>query len=305
MKTDLYQTVTAKIIAQLEAGTVPWQKPWDIGGLGVNPLRVTGERYRGINVLLLWCAQMEHGHNSPYWMTYRQAAKMEAQVKKGARGEQIVFYSTFEKENDAGKLVKIPFLKGYSVFNVDQIDGLPVKFYPVPVEPTIWEQTDAAEKFFAPIPVDLHHGGGRACYNITHDRVQMPPREAFEDGRGYYNTLAHEYGHWTGAEHRLDREYGKRFGNLAYAAEELVAEMSAAFTCAHIGLVKEPHEQTAAYIANWLKVLKQDKRAIFTAASAADKATQFLIDSREAEKAEKAEKADNSPQESESENVAA
>ncbi len=283
-KRDLYAEITGKIVTMLESGTMPWRRPWDDGGLGVHPLRQSGEKYRGINVLFLWAAAAGRGFCSPYWMTYRQATALDAQVKRGSRSESVIYVGSFERERESdGEKYRVSFLKSYSVFNVEEIEGLPAKYYPAPIKPNDWARIKAAETFFDGIAVDLRHGGNRACYNPASDHVQMPERGAFHDAEGYYSTLAHELGHWTGSDKRLDRQFGKRFGNETYAFEELIAELSAAFTCAHLGIVNQPRDETASYIASWIKVLKGDTKAIFTAASQADKATEYLIDASKAE----------------------
>lgn len=285
-KRDLYAEITRKIVDKLEAGVLPWRQPWDDGGLGIQPLRACGARYQGINVLLLWCAAAERGFDSPYWMTYRQAQTMGAQVRKGARSEMIVKVGHFEKENpdDPDNPQRIPFLKKFNVFNVGEIDGLTDSYYPRPAVPNDWERLEGAESFFSAIPATVRHGGNRAFYRPSDDSVNLPPRESFYTADGYYSVRAHELGHWTGAESRLNRQFGRRFGDKAYAFEELIAELSAAFTCAHLGIVNEPRDDTAAYVASWVKVLENDKRAIFTAASAADKATEYLVTAADEER---------------------
>ncbi len=283
-KRDLYAEITGKIVNMLESGTMPWRKPWDDGGLGIHPLRQNGEKYRGINVLFLWAAAAGRGLSSPYWMTYRQATALGAQVRKGAKSESVIYVGSFERERESdGEKYRVAFLKSYGVFSVEEIEGLPAKYYPEPIKPNDWARIKGAETFFDGIDVDLRHGGNRACYDLAGDHVQMPERGAFRDAEGYYSTLAHELGPWTGSEQRLDRQFGKRFGNETYAFEELIAELSAAFTCAHLGIVNQPRDETASYIASWIKVLKGDTKAIFTAASQADRATEYLIDASKAE----------------------
>jgi antirestriction protein ArdC len=285
MKTDLYQTVTDKIVAMLEAGVKPWHQPWATAGEGriTRPLRHNGQPYNGINVLLLWAESVERGYVSPFWFTYKQAGEMGAHVRKGERGTMIVFASTFEKTEekpDGTEAEKrIPFLKSYTVFNAEQIDGLPERYSerPVAVIDTA-ERVAQAEAYFANIPAVLSHGGARAFYSPSQDRIQLPEFEAFESPAAYYGTRAHETIHWTRHESRLNRDFGRKsWGDEGYAAEELVAEIGAAFVCAALGLAPiEEAEQSAAYIASWLKVLRNDKRAIFTAASYASKAADYL-----------------------------
>ena len=285
MKQDVYQKVTDKIIADLEKGKLTWLKPWSAGNMDgriVKPLRHNGMPYSGINILMLWGAAIEGGYQSPFWMTYRQAKEYGAHVKKGERGNLVVYANTItktEKQDDGSEEErKIPFMKGYSVFNVEQVEGLPELFYAKP-EPVIdpAERIEHADKFFAASGADIRHGGDRAFYSGGSDHVQMPPFECFNSPESYYATLAHELTHWTKHPKRLDREFGrKKWGDEGYAREELVAELGAAFLCADLALTPEPGEDHAAYIQSWLKVLKQDKRAIFSAAAHAQRAADYL-----------------------------
>ena len=285
MKQDVYQKVTDKIIADLEKGQLTWLKPWSTGNLDgriVKPLRHNGMPYNGINVLMLWAASVEAGYVSPHWMTFKQAKELGANVRKGERGSLVVYANSItktEEQDDGSKEErKIPFMKGYSVFNIDQIDGLPEHFYAKP-EPVIdpAQRIDHAEAFFAASRADLRHGGNRAFYSGGSDHVQMPHFEAFKSPEAYYATLAHELTHWTKHPKRLDREFGrKKWGDKGYAKEELVAELGAAFLCADLGLTPEAGTDHAAYIQSWLKVLKEDKRAIFSAATHAQRAADFL-----------------------------
>ncbi|BBK29679.1 antirestriction protein ArdC [Stella humosa] len=288
MKTDIYTRLTDQIVADLEKGVRPWMKPWSGGnteGRIFRPLRHNGEPYRGINVLMLWGAAIEKGYAAPYWMTFRQAKEMGAHVKKGEQGSLVVYAGAITRtEADpatgAEEEREIPFLKGYTVFNVQQIEGLPER-YGVPAEPvppaSPLSRIAQAESFFAATGADIRHGGHRAFYAPGPDLVQMPPFEAFRDAESYYATLAHEVTHWTSHKSRLDRSFGrKRFGDEGYAMEELVAELGAAFLSADLALTPEVRDDHAAYIGSWLKVLKGDRRAIFTAASHAQRAADFL-----------------------------
>lgn len=285
MKQDIYQKVTDKIIADLEQGELTWLKPWSAGNLDgriVKPLRHNGMAYSGINVLMLWGAGLEAGFISPYWMTFKQAKELGAHVKKGERGNQVVYANTLtkteEQEDGSEEERKIPFMKAYTVFNVEQIEGLPEHYYAKP-EPVIEEaqRIDHADKFFAASGANVRHGGNRAFYSGGSDHVQMPPFECFHSPESYYATLAHELTHWTKHPKRLDREFGrKKWGDEGYAREELVAELGAAFLCADLGLTPEAGTDHAAYIQSWLKVLKDDKRAIFSAAAHAQRAADIL-----------------------------
>ncbi|MFT3941554.1 ArdC family protein [Rhodopseudomonas sp.] len=286
MKQDVYQDITNRIIAQLENGVRPWLQPWSVehaAGRITRPLRVNGIPYQGINVLMLWQAALASGYGAPIWMTFKQAVDLGGHVRKGEKGNLVVYANCIHRtEADAATgeetETEIPFMKGYTVFNVDQIDGLPEHFYakPAPRSATI-ERIARAEAFFAATGAEIHHGGNRACYIISQDRIDLPPIEAFRDAESYYATRAHETIHWTRHVSRLNREFGrKRWGDEGYAMEELVAELGSAFLSADLELTPEVREEHAAYIGNWLQVLKRDKRAIFTAASYAQRAVDFL-----------------------------
>ena len=273
---SLQAEVTAQIVAQLEAGVRPWNASWDQEGSLAMPRRSTGEQYTGVNVLLLWAAAMEKGFRSAQWMTFQQAKDLGGSVRKGSKGSKVVYASTFTKEVE-GEEQEIPFMKAYTVFNVEQIDGLPERFYAKPRAASQAERIVAADDFFMKTGVQVRHGGGKAFYSPGHDFIQMPELSRFDDAPAYYATLAHELTHATGHKDRLDRSFNaKRFGDEGYAMEELVAEMGAAFVMAELGLSASPREDHASYLAGWIKVLKADCRAIFTAASYASKAVAKL-----------------------------
>lgn len=232
MKTDIYQKVTDKIIADLEQGELTWLKPWSAGNMDgrvLKPLRHNGQEYSGINVLMLWGAAMEAGFCAPTWMTFKQAKELGAHVRKGERGAPVVYAGSMNKteEQENGEQAErvIPFMRSYTVFNVEQIEGLPDHYYerPEPVIDTA-QRIDHAEAFFAASGADLRHGGNRAFYSGGSDYVQMPVFECFRSPEAYYATLAHELTHWTKHPKRLDREFGrKKWGDEGYAREELVA----------------------------------------------------------------------------------
>jgi len=283
---DVYTRITGKIIADLEQGVRPWMKPWNAehaAGRITRPLRHNGQPYNGINILMLWSAAVSEGYSAPIWMTFRQAQELGAHVRKGETGELVVYANTItrtEQDEKTGEELEqaIPFMKGYTVFNVEQIDGLPAHYTQL-AEPVLdpVQRIDHAESFFSTTGADIRHGGNQAYYTIGADRIQMPPFESFRDAESYYATLAHETTHWTRHPSRLDREFGrKRWGDEGYAQEELVAELGSAFLAADLGLELELREDHTAYIESWLKVLKQDKRAIFTAAAHAQRAVDFL-----------------------------
>jgi antirestriction protein ArdC len=286
MRTDVYQKITDHIVAELEKGVRPWLKPWNAehaAGRITRPLRGNGIPYQGINVVMLWSAAIAKGYAAPIWVTYRQAKELGAHVRKGEQGSLVVYADKIirtETNVETGEEAEraIPFLKAYTVFNVEQIDGLPEHYYAKPQARTDSVQRIAhAESFFAATGVSVRHGGNRAYYSVSTDHVQMPPFESFRDAESYYATRGHETVHWTHHPSRLARDFGrKRRGDEGYAMEELVAELGAAFLCADLDLTPEVRDDHAAYIAIWIRVLMNDKRAIFTAASHAQRAVDFL-----------------------------
>lgn len=285
-RSDIYQRITNRIVSELEKGARPWFRPWSAehaAGRITRPLRANGIPYQGINIIVLWAEAMERGFITPIWMTFKQALELNAHVRKGERGSLVVYADRItrkETDADTGEETEraIPFMKGYTVFNCEQIDGLPDHYYAKPAPRSSEIQRIArAEAFFAATRADIRHGGGRAFYAAGNDHIQMPPFEAFRDAEAYYGTLAHEACHWTKHPTRLDRDFGrKRFGDEGYAMEELVAELGSAFLSADLELTPEVRDDHAAYIATWIKVLKDDKRAVFTAASHAQRAADFL-----------------------------
>lgn len=286
MRTDIYEKITSQIVSELEKGVRPWFKPWSVehaAGRIMRPLRGDGVPYKGINVLMLWSAAIDKGYVSPTWMTYRQAVELKAHIRKAEQGSLVVYADKIirsEKDAATGEASEtaIPFMKGYTVFNTEQIEGLPERFYAKPQPYTQSVQRMAhVEEFFAATGATIHHGGNMAYYNVSQDQVQMPPIEAFRDRESYYATLAHEVTHWTRHASRLDRSFGrKRFGDDGYAMEELVAELGSAFLSADLELTPEVRDEHAAYIGSWMKILKNDTRAIFSAASHAQRAADFL-----------------------------
>jgi antirestriction protein ArdC len=286
MKTDIYQKITDQIVSALEKGVRPWHQPWNAehsAGRITRPLRGTGQPYKGINVLVLWSAALEKGYAAPIWMTYKQAVELKANVRKGERGRLVVYANKIlrtEAGSTPGEETEraISFLKGYVVFNVEQIDGLPEHYYakPAPRVETI-RPIERAETFLKQTGANVVHGGSRACYVPSTDNIHLPCIDFFEDAESYYATRAHETIHWTRHKSRLDRDFGrKRQGDAGYAMEEMVAELGAAFLCADLDLTPVLRDEHASYIASWIEVLKNDKRAIFTAASHAQRAADFL-----------------------------
>jgi len=278
---DVYRKVTDAIINAIEQGVGTWRMPWHTSGrYAFSPINVTSKKpYRGINTVCLWAAAQAKGYERGEWATYQQWQDKGAQVRKGEKATLVVFWkfandSNETQEGETSHSSRLLFTRGYSVFNASQVDG----YVPaVEADVTIPERIERADGFFKAIGADLRHGGNQAFYTLADDYIQMPPFGAFQDSLSYYSTLAHEHTHWTACAGRCDRQLGKRFGDSAYAAEELIAELGAAFTCAHLGLSTEPREDHAQYLASWLKVLQSDSKAIFTAASKAQHATDWLI----------------------------
>jgi len=285
-KSDIYSRITNQIIASLETGVKPWTQPWNAGhaaGPVSRPLRYNGDCYSGINILTLWATASERAYCAPIWMTFKQSIELGGHVRKGEKGAPVVYANTLvrtETDEASGEDEEraIPFLKAYTVFNVEQIEDLPDHYYaPSAVETNPDSRIASADAFFAATRAEIRHGGASAYYSPFEDRVQMPAFESFRDAESYYATLAHEMTHWTRHKTRLDLDFGrKRFGDEGYAREELVAELGAAFLCADLGLRLEDREDHAAYIGSWLRVLKDDKRALFSAAAHAQRACDFL-----------------------------
>lgn len=279
---DLYDRVRSQIVEQLQQGILPWRRPWDnelAAGPVSRPLRHNGERYQGINVLLLWGTALECGYASPFWLTYRQAETLGGFVRKGEHGCRVVYTAcrTTTIIADDGSLVERDayFRKQYVVFNADQCRGLPWEFLKKPALPKPIARIERAEQFFAAAGADVRYGGTRAYYSPAGDYIGMPPRDAFRDAESHVATLAHEFVHWTGHASRLARDFSAQRGD-AYALEELVAELGAAFLCADLGLEPEPLPDHASYIACWIAAMHGDKRTIFTAASQATRAAEYL-----------------------------
>lgn len=287
VRKDVHQQVTDSIIKAIEAGAGSWQMPWHRTGQGLNrPINIlTRNHYRGINILSLWVAAEANGFASGVWGTYRQWQERKCQVRKGAKGSLVVFYKELDVEvenSDTGETENETRLmaRASTVFNAEQVDGYEPEPIPVPENPaTVIAE---AEAFIRATNADIRHGGQRAYYNRATDFIQMPERNRFlgtdtsTATEAYYGTLLHELTHWTGHKSRCEREFGKRFGDNAYAMEELVAELGAAFLCTELRITPTPRPDHAAYIESWLQALKADKKAIFTAASHASKAADFL-----------------------------
>lgn len=283
----LYAEVTDRIIAQLEAGRVPWVQPWDGSKLesGLPRNAGTGRRYSGINVLILWATVFERGFATPGWLTYKQAQALGGSVRKGETGTTICYADRFTPRQERDKPIadasdehrrQVVFLKRFTVFNVDQCEGLPDALsFGGGAFLGERETIECAEALMAATGAQIGIGGDTAFYMPTADRIQLPPQQVFHDQVDYYRTALHELGHWTGHPSRLDRDQKGAPRSASYAREELVAEMCSAFTCAELGIV--PTVRHADYIGAWLDVLREDSRAIFRAASLASKAADYLL----------------------------
>jgi antirestriction protein ArdC len=286
-RADIYTRITDRIVEDLECGVRPWLKPWsaaNTNGRISRPLRHDGLPYSGMNVLLLWSEQMSRGFASPTWMTFRQCLELGAAVRKGETGSTVVFASRFTKaqaDGNGGEIDReIPFLKAYSVFNVEQIDGLPDNYY-APVAEVIdpVERIEVADRFFKNTGATIRQGGNQAYYSPVTDHIQMPPFEAFRDAAGYAAVLAHESTHWTAHEGRVGRDLSRYAKDRTdRAREELIAELGSCFLCADLGIAPElePRPDHASYLQSWLSVLSNDRRAIFQAAAHAQRAVAFL-----------------------------
>jgi len=285
-RTSLYQEITDKIIAELEAGRAPWVQPWGMAAAKA-PLAMprnasTHRRYSGINVLILWGAVIERGFSTQSWLTFRQALGLGGNVRKGERGTTVVYADRFTPEDERRRAEQtgeepgaIPFLKRFTVFNTDQCEGLPEEIAKVAPPPPPGLIEPQAEALIAATGADFRIGGARAFYSPTHDFVQVPPPQAYFEPINWHRTACHELAHWVGHPSRLARDLSGSYGSKAYAREELIAEMAGAFVCASLGIV--PTVRHADYIGSWLEVLREDDRAIVRAASAASKAADYLL----------------------------
>ncbi|MES8151650.1 zincin-like metallopeptidase domain-containing protein [Cutibacterium acnes] len=278
---DIRQEITNAIIRMIEEGAKKWQQPWQaLAEQGLPSNYATGRTYSGVNVLLLWHAASSRGYERNEWLTYKQAQDLNAQVKKGAKGVMCVFFKMVQRasqandEADAGAEF-VPMLKPFWVFNVADIENLPE--HPVVGRPA-FEPISEAERILAASGACIIHGGNRAFFRVATDEIVLPKPEAFKAPANYYATALHELTHWTGHESRLARTFGKRFGDDAYAFEELVAELGSAFVMSHLGLHDATLELHASYVDSWLSVLRRDKNAILTASRHANAAYQFILE---------------------------
>lgn len=276
MKKSVYEIATEKILEHLENGTIPWKKPWKTNNTPIS--KQTNKPYTGINRFLLSLLPFE----SPEYITYKQAQKLGGRIRKGSKSHPVFYFNFFEKEqrDKNGKLetVSIPFLRYYNVFNMEQTEGIDYKI-PDPITTTI-EPIESAEKILSSMyeyPT-IQPGGGRAYYNPNQDYIGIPYKAKFTSAEEYYSTLYHEIIHSTGHKSRIDRKFGTSFGDHAYSKEELVAEFGATYLCSLAGIETTTIENSAAYIASWLKVLKNNSKWVVSAASQAEYAVKWLIE---------------------------
>jgi antirestriction protein ArdC len=283
---DIYTRITDKIITELDAGTVPWLRPWT-GGDDPFPRNALSQRaYRGINTILLGMEAHLQGYQSNQWLTFRQANQLGGHVRKGETSSMIIWYELKMVDGDeddfvaTGKPVAdkrfFPLLKTFNVFNLDQVEGLPETYQTQVITEPDWDPCLRAEQIIERSGANIRHSGFRAFYSPPNDLIYLPVKGSFADEGSYYSTALHELSHWTGHPTRVGRNLGRRFGESAYAMEELIAEMSSAFLSAHCRL--EGKLQHASYIASWLEVLQRDKRAVFVAAAQAQKAADYLLE---------------------------
>jgi antirestriction protein ArdC len=275
---NLHKEITDRIVARLKAGVVPWRQPWSGKGFGVMPRNALTQRaYSGANVILLWSRAQESGFQAPLWLTFKQALELGGNVRKGEKGETVIYVSKVIRTDDDGQKRAIPFLKAYTVFNVAQCDNLPAKIVDPNASARKWnnDARDAlAEAFIHTSGATVRHGEARAYYSPIGDFVNLPAFETFKSASLYYGVAFHELGHWTGAEKRLNRTFGKRFGDRSYAVEELVAELTSAFLCGEFGFDNDGVD--ADYIATWIKLLEEHEKVIVAAAAAASRAVEFM-----------------------------
>ena len=279
-KMDVYSIITERVLDLLDKGTVPWRKPWS--GSDDLPRNLgSGRFYRGINVWLL----MAMGYISPYWVTFRQCDKMGGSIKKGQKGTPVIYWNWFEKkgtDDDTGEetVKRVPFLRYYTVFNVEQTEGLEDQI-PEPAEkPAEFNPIEICEVIVENYPdpkCPIEHGGGRAAYSLALDRIRMPNKEAFDSPEEYYSTIFHEMIHSTGHQSRVNRKLDPNFGSDDYSQEELVAEMGASYMCGITSIEHQTLENSAAYIQNWRVKISEDKKLVVMAAAQAQKAVDWLV----------------------------
>lgn len=284
-RANLYEQITGRIIAELEAGRVPWVQPWGTSraGIGMPHNAVSKRNYSGVNILTLWGAVIERGFSSHAFLTFRQAIALGGSVRRGERGIGIIYTCRFvpgeerRRAESEGRAPSggVPFLKWFTVFSVEQCDGLPAHVCQPPTPIPGGLILPQAEALIEATGADFRIGGSSAFYSPVHDYVQVPRPDAFHDPVNWHRTAFHELGHWVGGSSRLNRDQSGAFGSVAYGKEELVAEMTGAFVCAALGIA--PSVRHSDYLGSWLEIIRHDTRAILRAASAASKAADYLL----------------------------
>lgn len=277
----VYEIINKQILDKLEAGVVPWQKPWSGGGRPMNV--ISKKAYKGVNVWVLSYSE----YSSPYWGTYQQWKSLGGCVAKGSKGLPVMFYKFLDSKDSEGNERSIPMMRYYTVFNLEQVENLPVEKIPgAMVKPTEFEAIEACEAVIENMPnrPEITFNGQRACYSPSLDTVNMPKKETFKDSESYYSTFFHELSHSTLHEKRLNRKGTMSlgaFGSEAYSMEELIAEMSSCYISNHCGITNKVIDNSASYIANWLKVLKNDKLMVIKASSNAQKVFDYIVGVKE------------------------
>ena len=282
---DVHAEITAQLVAAIEADpgrpSLPWRRSATPLFMPENAL--TKKLYNGINIVSLWVSAETRGFAAPIWATYRQWSELGCQVRKGEKSSLVIFYKEYETDpepDNADDDGKRRVARASYVFNASQVEGYTLPEVPQPLGPI--DRMEAADRFIRATGARIEHGGDRAYYRPSTDHIQMPDEDRFcgtdtmTRSEGYYATLTHECVHMSGSSSRLNREFGKRFGDAAYAAEELVAEIGSAFLCAELGITQDVRADHAQYLAQWLKLLRDDSRAIFTAAAKASEAVAYL-----------------------------
>lgn len=300
-KKDIYQEITNRIIKDLEEGTPVWEKPWENGFTGFPKNEFSKCFYSGINTIILWTRQGDIGADSSQWVTFRQAQNLGGQIKKGEKASRIIFYKKItvpeheeekgekqekqkggnpkqekKKEEGNSQEKEISIIKPHPVFNLSQTKGLEHLVKAPDEKEQTFKDEKEAEELLKKVQAKIKLANfSKAFYTPSEDKISMPRKSQFKTKEGFYSTLFHELSHWTGHPSRLNREINNKFGTKAYAFEELVAEISASFLCCHFGF--RYSTQHSAYVKSWVKLLKEDKKAIFKASSLAQKATQFIL----------------------------
>lgn len=284
-RANLYQNITDRIISELEQGRVPWVQPWTSAraGLGMPRNGATGRAYSGINILTLWDAVISRGFSCHAFLTFRQALTLGGNVRRGEEGTSVVYAHRFVPKTEKARAAaenrdakgSVPFLKQFTVFSVDQCDGLPPSLSEPPPPIPLGLILPQVSRLIEATRADFRIGGAMAFYSPRHDYVQVPRPDDFHEPINWHRTALHELGHWTGHPDRLDRDQSGRFGSVEYGREELVAEITGAFACAALGIA--PTVRHADYLGSWLDIIREDNRAIVRAASAASMASDMLL----------------------------